>query len=429
MPTPRSEAAFDRLRRLHPRLIDLSLGRIERLLDRLDRPQARLPPAIHVAGTNGKGSVVAFLAAMCKAAGLSVHAYTSPHLVRFHERIVVAGAPIGEDALSDALDACERANDGAPITFFEVTTAAAFLAFADTPGDVALIETGLGGRFDATNVIRRPAACVITPISIDHVQFLGATLAAIAFEKAGILKPGVPCVVGPQPAEAAAVIADRAAAVGAPLFRCPDDWRLDGMTCRDEAGSLTLPEPGLAGRHQVENAASAVACLRRLASLGVDDAAIAEGVRSVRWPARLQRLTAGPLAARLPPGWELWLDGGHNPAAGRVLADMACGWRDAPLHLVLGMLDNRDPAEFVAPLAPHFASLSAVAIPGEPGSFAAASLADRLAAAGHAARPHGAVGQAIDAILGSADPPGRILVCGSLYLAGAVLAENRQPSS
>ena len=425
MPTLRSEAAFDRLRRLHPKLIDLSLCRIERLLERLDHPESRLPPVIHVAGTNGKGSVVAFLTSICEAAGLSVHAYTSPHLVRFHERIVVAGKPIDEQALCDVLDACERANDGEQITFFEVTTAAAFLAFARTPADIALIETGLGGRFDATNVIEQPAACAITPISIDHVQFLGTTLEAIAFEKAGILKPGVTCVVGPQSAGASGVIDARAAEIGAPLARWPTDWCIEDMTYRDGGGAFVLPQPALIGRHQVENAGIATACIRRLVQLRIDDDAIANGIRNARWPARLQRLTEGPLVGRLRPGWELWLDGGHNPAAGQMLAEVARGWQELPLHLVLGMLDNRDPVAFLAPLVLSLASVSTVEIPGQPNSFSAGDLAEIVGRTDLTARPSDDIGTAIDSILASSPAHGRILICGSLYLAGTVLTENR----
>jgi len=292
---------------------------------RSDATLARLT-VVHVAGTNGKGSTIAFVKSITEAAGLAVHVYTSPHLVRFNERIVVAGEVIGDEALADILEACEAANGGASITFFEVTTAAAFMAFAGTPADLVLIETGLGGRFDATNVIARPALTAITPISIDHTHFLGDTVAAIAGEKAGILKPGVECVVAAQTAEAAAVIAARASEIGAPLARHDQDWRLHGMTYADARGAMDLPEPGLAGRHQVENAALAVACVRHLRAFDFSAQDIVTGVRRASWPARLQRLIDGKLSELLPKNWQLWLDGGHNTAAAARLAEVLADW-------------------------------------------------------------------------------------------------------
>src|SRR5947208_3003629 len=308
------------LKALHPRRMDLSLGRIERLLAALGNPQDRLPPVIHIAGTNGKGSTVATLRACLEAAVYRVHVYTSPHLVRFHERIRLAGQLIKEDSLLALLEECERANAGAPITFFEITTAAAFLAFARVPADIVLLETGLGGRLDTTNVVRRPAVTAITPVSLDHQAFLGDTVAAIAAEKAGILKPGVPSVIGPQPDDAASVIAARAAAIGAPLYRWRQEWRCDadspaGMRYEGGRWRLDLPPPALAGPHQIANAGTAIACLEQLSDFSLPAAAPADGVRHIDWPARLQQLQRGPLFEMLRPGWELWLDGGHNPAA------------------------------------------------------------------------------------------------------------------
>ena len=332
-----SDRVLERLGRLHPKLIDLSLGRVERLLAALDHPQEKLPPVIHVAGTNGKGSTIATLRACLEAGGYRVDAYISPHLVRFHERIRLAGQLIEEEALIALLEECERANGGTPITYFEITSAAAFLAFARTPADIVLLETGLGGRLDATNVVHRPAVTAITPISLDHQAFLGDTIAQIAGEKAGILKPGAPAVVGPQPEEAEAVIEARAVELGAPLSRWQHEWRCtaDGTDMRftGERWQLDLPMPSLPGAHQIANAGLAIACLEQLRSLSLPPEAIAAGLRRIEWPARLQRLTRGPLVELMPPGWELWLDGAHNQAGGEALAAMAESWQERPLSL------------------------------------------------------------------------------------------------
>ena len=421
-PPSASETVLARLSRLHPKLIDLSLERIDRLLAALGRPERRLPPAIHVAGTNGKGSVIAFLSAICEAAGLSVHAYTSPHLVRFNERIALAGRPIAEDALVAILDECERANRGAPITFFEITTAAGFLAMSRSPADIALIETGLGGRFDATNVLECPALSVITPVSIDHTRFLGETVAAIAFEKAGILKPGVGAVIAEQPGAARDVITARAIEVGAPLRRHGTEWWHSGHTYRDAEGAVALPRPGLFGPHQLANAATAVAAIRALArpDIGVD--ALSAGIESARWPARLQLLSDGDLARRAGPNRELWLDGGHNAAAGEALAEVARRWADRPLDLVMGHLANRPPAEFLAPLARHARALYAVPIPNGADCHSPEALAAAASALGLPASPHGGIAAALEALSGGDPAPSRILICGSLYLAGSVLA-------
>ncbi len=403
-----SDAALERLKRLHPVVIDLSLGRIAQLLAALDHPEDRLPPVVHVAGTNGKGSVVAFLGAMAKAAGLRAHAYTSPHLVSFHERIVLDGRHIADDALLALLEECEAANAGQPITFFEITTAAAFLAFARAPADLTLIEVGLGGRFDATNVIARPALAAITPIAMDHMHYLGDTLAKIAFEKAGILKSGVPAVIGRQEAEALAVIEARAAKVGAPLTVAGRDyWSWQGAA------------PSLAGPHQRDNAGQAAACAR---ILGLSQRAIEAGVASAAWPGRMQRLAAGRLAARLAPGWELWLDGGHNPGAARAIAAMLATWRDRPIHLVFGMLNTRAPADFLGPLAPYVAGVAAVTIPGEANALPAAALAEAATGLGIPATAYPSLAAALEAIPRTG--AGRVLVCGSLYLVGSALAEN-----
>src|SRR3984893_11079098 len=333
-----SDQILERLGRLHPKLIDLSLGRIERLLAALGNPQDRPPPVVHVAGTKGKGSTVATLRACLEAAGYRVHAYISPHLVRFNERIRLAGALIDDAALVSVLEEAERRNEGREITFFEITTAAAFLAFSRSPADILLLEVGLGGRLDTTNVVKLPAVTAITPVSLDHQAFLGDTIVAIAGEKAGILKPGVSAGVGPQPQEAEAVIDARAVEIGAPLSRWQSEWRCSavdgGMRFTGDHWQLDLPSPSLVGAHQIANAGTAIACLEQLRDLVLPPEAVAKGLRQIEWPARLQRLTRGPLVEMMPPGWELWLDGGHNPSAGAVLAEFVAGWHDRPLCLV-----------------------------------------------------------------------------------------------
>jgi dihydrofolate synthase/folylpolyglutamate synthase len=430
---PNSGPILDRLTGLHPKLIDLSLGRIERLLDRLGRPQDRLPAVVHVAGTNGKGSVVAFLRAVLEAAGRKVHVYTSPHLVRFTERIVVAGREIEDARLSAILEECEELNAGAPITFFEITTAAAFLAFARTPADVTLLETGLGGRLDATNVVGTPALTAITPISLDHQSHLGETLAAIAGEKAGILKPGVVCLSAEQPAEAARVIRARASLLDAPLFEESKDWSVRRaadaeLIFRDDGAELCLPPPALEGIHQFQNAGLAIACARRLpAAPAVGTDAIACGLRHVRWPARLQRLEHGRLTALLPAGWELWLDGGHNPAAAAVLARQLENWRDRPLHLVFGMLKTKDAEAFLATLARFVDRVATLAVPGESASLAGEEAASIAARHGMVATGAATVADALALLAGEDGKPARVLICGSLYLAGAVLTANDVP--
>ncbi len=381
---------------------------------------------VHVAGTNGKGSLIAILRAILEAAGLRVHVYTSPHLVHFNERIAVSGRPITDAALTAILEQCEAANGGRPITYFEITTAAAFVAFSGTAADMVLLETGLGGRLDATNVIARPALCAITPVSRDHVQFLGDGVADIAFEKAGILKPGVSCVVAPQSEAAMDVIEARAVEIGTPLVRHGAEWRVepagDGMAFTDDGGRLELPPPALAGAHQFVNAGGAIACARRLPGMAIDAEAIARGLRAAHWPARLQNLRHGRLADIAGPLWELWLDGGHNRAAAEALARVAEGWRDRPLYLLFGAMGNRDPAEFLAPIAGFAQGMRTVAVPGEPGSLSAEAAAAAARDAGLDAAPSASLSEAVADTVKQADTPGRILILGSLYLAGAALA-------
>lgn len=419
-----SDRVLERLVALHPKRIDLTLDRLERLLAILDHPERRLPPVVHVAGTNGKGSTIAMLRAGLEADGRRVNVYTSPHLARFHERIRLAGTLIDEDRLGALLEACEMANAGAPITFFEITTAAAFLAFAETPADILLLEVGLGGRLDATNVVDRPRLTAITPVSLDHQGFLGETIEAIAFEKAGILKPGVPCVVGAQTAEAAAVIEARAAEVGTELLAHGREWQVweehGRLVFQDLSGLLDLPMPALIGAHQVGNGGIALACLREL---GLGEGACAAALTRAEWPARLQRLRTGPLVEAAAPA-ELWLDGGHNPAAGLALAEALTRLPPRRLHLVVGMLDTKDIAGFLRPLAPLARSLQGVTIPGETATLSAEATVAAACAAGHTdARPAGSVAAAVAEITAAA-PTARILICGSLYLAGRVLREN-----
>jgi dihydrofolate synthase/folylpolyglutamate synthase len=415
----RIEGIVARLHGLHPRLIDLSLDRLEALLEKLGHPEQRLPPVIHVAGTNGKGSTCAFLRAVGEAAGLRVHVYTSPHLVRFNERIRIAGELVSDAALGDALEHVERENAGAPITVFEVITAVAFHLFAQTPAELCVLEVGLGGRGDATNVVARPAACAITSISLDHRELLGDTLELIAAEKAGIMKPAVPVAIGAQPDAVGRVLLEAAARVGAPVRLRGRDWAVrpaaEGFRYEDAQGALGLPAPSLPGIHQLDNAGIAIAAMRA-SGLAVPDAAIAAGIAAAEWPARLQRLR-GRLAQSLPPGWQLWLDGGHNPGAGEVLAAHLATWADRPVHLIVGMKDSKDAAGFLRPLLPHAATLWAVA---EPGQHSALPVEAIVAASGGVARPGPHVADALAAI--AREPgPGRVLICGTLYLAGEVL--------
>jgi dihydrofolate synthase / folylpolyglutamate synthase len=421
---PASDRILARLMGLHPKIIDLTLGRMHRLLAALGHPERALPPVVHIAGTNGKGSTLAMLRAGLEASGARVHAYTSPHLVRFHERIRLAGDLISEDALSALLDEVEAANRGEPITYFEITTCAALLAFARVPADWLLLEVGLGGRLDATNVVDRPALCVITPVSMDHEQYLGDTLAAIAGEKAGILKPGVPCIVARQAPDAERAIRERALGVGAPLLIEGESWHVapqgPGMAFRDAAGQVALPLPVLPGVHQIGNAGAAIAGLRRL---GLADPAIAEAaVTRAEWPARMQRLRRGPLVEAAPRA-EIWLDGGHNPGAGAVLARTLAAMPPRRTHLVCGMLATKDAAGFLRPFAGLVASVTAVAIPGAPATLSAAETAAAATRAGLAATEADSAAQAV-ARIAAAEPESRILLCGSLYLAGAILAEN-----
>ena len=420
-PVGRLSAVVERLHALYPRSIDLSTDRLLRLLDQLGNPHLKLPPVLHVAGTNGKGSTCAFLRAIGEAHGLRVHVFTSPHLVHFNERIRLAGRIVDDDTLEAAFAEVERVNAGAPITVFEVLMACAFLLFARVPADLCVLEVGLGGRYDATNVIPRPAACAIASISMDHREMLGDTLEKIAFEKAGIMKPGVPVAVVRGAPGVMEVFRANALQVGAVLLERDLSWAVTatptGLRYEDADGTLDLPEPSLPGPHQVENAGLAIATMRA-ARLGITDAAIARGIATAEWPARMQRLH-GRLAAQLPPGWELWLDGGHNPGGGEAIAAHLARWADAPVHLIVGMKKAKDSRESLRPLLPRASTIWAVA---EPGQHLALPVEDIIAATDGLARPGPTIAEAIARLPPS--PHARVLIWGSLYLAGEALKQD-----
>ncbi len=418
-----SDIILERMMALHPKVIDLTLDRMWRLLDALGNPQDRLPPVIHIAGTNGKGSTQAMIRAGLEASGAKVHAYTSPHLARFHERIRLAGTLITEQALTETLDRCYVANDGADITYFEITTCAALLAFAETPADFTLLEVGLGGRLDATNVMT-PKLSIITPVDLDHQQFLGETLPEIAGEKAGIIKRGVPCIVGPQQDDAMDVIERTAMRIGAPLFAYSQHFHVteehERLIYQDETSLLDLPLPSLPGPHQIQNAGAVLAALRHL---GADELACEAAMTQASWPARMQRLTQGRFVDQAGTA-EVWLDGGHNPAAANAIAATLARLPDRPTHLICGMLNTKDVAGFMKPLSGLAASLTACSIPGEKNTLPAETTAAAAKDAGLPATTADTVEMAIDAIIAT-EPNARILICGSLYFAGHFMRENQ----
>lgn len=420
---------YARLAALHPKRIDLSLGRLERLLEKLGSPEKQLPRVIHVAGTNGKGSTIAFCRAFLESAGRQVHVYTSPHLVRFNERIRTAGELVSDAVLNEALEHCEKTNAGDEITFFEITTAAAFWLFSKTAADYTLIEVGLGGRFDATNVIDKTTLSIITPVSLDHQEYLGESLQQIAAEKAGILKENVPCVLGEQDDEAKTEIEKIARQLRAPLFKQGEQWSINEehgrLVYQDEQGLLDLPPPRLAGRHQYDNAGCAIAAMRVL-DPNFPITALEQGLRAVEWPARLQRLDRGPLVARAPREAEIWLDGGHNPAGARVLAETMAELEEKsprPLFLVTGMLETKPADIFFR----HFSGLAAkvltVTITSCETSYNAQDLALIASQENIDATAMPDIATALSACA-ALDPEPRILICGSLYLAGEVLKLN-----
>ena len=424
----RSDAILMRLLELHPKIIDLSLERMERLLARLSNPERKLPPVIHIAGTNGKGSTLAMMRAMMEAAGLKVHTYTSPHLVRFHERIRIAGELISEAELVALLEECEVANGKEPITFFEITTAAAFLAFSRHPADYLLLEVGLGGRLDATNVVAKPAVSVITSIGLDHQQYLGETVEEIAREKAGILKPGCVGVLGANSPEVREEVERVAERVCAPLKISGQEWQAytqhGRLVFQDEDGLMDLPMPALTGPHQIDNAGNAIAALRALGDERMTEDAIAEGLRKVTWPARMQNLGDGHLRKFVTQGTEIWLDGGHNGPAGPVVAQAL---RDVakrgpkPLVLIWGMLNTKNPGAFIANFKALADEVICLAIPDEANALAADELAQVAKHEGLKSSSASSIPKALEQACLSHPAP-RILICGSLYLAGHVLA-------
>jgi dihydrofolate synthase/folylpolyglutamate synthase len=418
-----SDVILERMMSLHPKVMDLVLDRVWRLLERLDHPEQKLPPVIHIAGTNGKGSTQAMIRAGLEAAGKTVHAYTSPHLARFHERIRLAGELISEDYLTEILDECYEANGGKPITYFEITTVAAILAFSRVRADYCLLEVGLGGRLDATNVLDDPALTIITPVSFDHPQFLGNTVAEIAGEKAGILKRLRPAIITAQPDDAMEVIEARAEKLGCPMMVQGQHWNVSEergrLIYQDETGLLDLPPPALMGAHQFQNAGTAITALR---FLGFDETACEAVCTNVSWPARMQKLGKGAVT-QLAIEAEFWLDGGHNAACALTLAETLTRLPKRETHLICGLMNTKDVAGYMAPLVPHAASLQAVSIPGEINTLPGPDTAKAALSAGIDAT----VAESVEAAIGSIskkNPHARILICGSLYLAGHVLRQN-----
>jgi len=420
-----------RLLQLHPKIIDLKLDRMWDILARLDHPERKLPKVIHVAGTNGKGSTIAYMRAIIEAAGLKAHVYSSPHLVQFAERIYLGGqGQISDDYLSELLEECEKKNDGVPITFFEITTAAAFLAFSRNPSDYLLLETGLGGRLDATNVIEKPIVSVITPIDLDHQQYLGDTLKKIAFEKAGILKSGVPAIIGPQHDEARDVIESVGLDKQVRLSIANQDWQVyeqhGRLVFQAESELLDLPLPALLGQHQITNAGTAIAAIRALKDQRITAQHIEQGLLDVRWPARLQKLEHGQLHQWAPAGAEIWLDGGHNPAAGHALALSLAELNDRsprPLVLIIGMLNSKDPIGYFQAFEDIAHVIFTLAIEGEENALSGEVLANIASQAGLEAYAKPDLETALNDVEEFC-PTARILIGGSLYLAGNVLAKH-----
>lgn len=425
-----SQDILERLMTFHPLFINLELGRVLSCLEALGRPQEKLPPVIHIAGTNGKGSALATLQAIFEASGKRVHAFISPHLVRYHERMVLAGEEISEEALKSVLLDCENANMGREITHFEITTAAAMLAFSRVPADVLLLEVGLGGRWDATNVIDKPALSIITPVALDHQQFLGDDIATIAADKAGILKKDCPAVIGPQEDEALDSIREEAERVGAPLFVHGQDWQVyeehGRMVYQDTSGLLDLPLPALVGRHQIGNAGTAIAAVRALGKDFIAEPEWENGLKSTTWPARLQRLTEGSLVDLAGPAAEIWLDGGHNPHCAAALSEALATLEDSSpraLYLITAMRARKDAGGFLSNFSGLAREVRTLAIPGEKNSYSAEELAGIAIDCGLAARTTTDIETAISEICATENTP-RILICGSLYFAGDVLRRN-----
>lgn len=424
-----SHQILERLKHLHPKMIDLSLGRIQGLLAKLGNPHQRLAPVIHVAGTNGKGSTVAYLRAIFEAAGYRVHAYISPHLVHFHERIRVAGRLIDDITLTALLDECEKTNAGQPITFFEITTAAAFLAFSQIPADIVLLETGLGGRLDATNVIAEPLVTILTPISFDHMQYLGNSLAAIAAEKAGIMKYKVPAVIGRQPNDAMQVFMQKAENLSIPLSRYGVEWnveeRREDFLFKELGSKKSFPKPVLPGSHQILNAGMVLAALKYVRQFRFHDSDIVKGLRNAEWPARLQRLTKGPLTQMLPPSWELWLDGAHNPGGAEILVDWLNQQPPKPTYLIFGMITTKQPLEFLQYFEGKVLAVKVIPIAGSDHSaFDPQDVVEMTQSLSTNIQAEKNAKTALQQLILNEQRSARVLICGSLYLAGEILQDN-----
>lgn len=412
------------------RPIDLDLSRIESALEPLGRPQEKLPPVIHIAGTNGKGSTLAFAQAIFEAAGYSVHKYTSPHLLEFNERIVLNGKPIDDDRLTEVINYCRSRVDDIPLTFFEGTTAAALVAFAENPADILLLETGLGGRLDATNVIDKPLLTAISSVSYDHMEYLGPTLSTIAGEKAGIIKPNVPVIIGYQYEESQEVLEQIAAQKKAPMFRYGHEWSVErlkqGFAYREGQGGYILPTPSLKGPHQILNAGMAIAIAECAEGFLVSEEHIKQGITHTHWPARMESITRGPLTASLSSGWQLWLDGAHNEAASQMLAiTIEQELEQAPLYAIVGMTKGRNVEQFLTPLKERIAALYTVRVESEPSAYTAEEIKQKAASLNLPTHATPSIEAAIQQITQS-HPPGNILICGSLYLAGDVKEYNQQ---
>ena len=420
---------IQRLNQYHPKVIDLSLDRINHLLELLGNPHKSLPPVIHIAGTNGKGSTLAFMRAIAEAAGLNVHAYTSPHLVRFNERIRINGKIISDQYLLELITEVEHVNGNAPITFFEITTAIALTVFSRISSDLVLLETGLGGRLDATNVISRPIVTALTPISHDHAGFLGNDLKNIAREKAGIIKSGVACITAKQEPSVLKVIKHTAEDKDAPLSIEGQDWWVaikgNNLSIMSPEGQINPPLPNLVGPHQIQNAGLGIVTLAALGDKRINRQAVERGIKRADWPARMQRLTRGPLCEKLPKNWELWLDGGHNPAAGEAIAATLGTITDRSVHLIVGLLNTKSPVEFLAPLLQYSKSLTAIEILDSDSSFSANEILEVAKKIGFQAKTAKSISTAIRKIITEEKLPSMILICGSLYLAGNILKENK----
>ncbi|MBT7731783.1 MAG: bifunctional folylpolyglutamate synthase/dihydrofolate synthase [Rhodospirillaceae bacterium] len=428
-----SRKLIERLERLHPKIIDLSLDRLNNLLNALDNPQKRLPPIIHVAGTNGKGSTIAILRSIQNAAGLSIHAYTSPHLVHLNERFIIAGKEITEKSLIQTLTECENANAGAEITFFEIITAAGLLAFSKIKADLLLLEVGLGGRFDATNVVSNPILSIITPISLDHQQYLGDTLEKIAYEKAGILKEKRPAIIGQQGPEALKVIKLKAEETGSPLFIFQRDWNItetkSAIKFEVEGSTSYFEKPNLKGIHQIQNAGIAIAATHYLKEvLPIKNGSIDQGLLTVKWPARLQKINEGPLINILPTNVELWIDGGHNQNASLLIAHTIRNWKIKnpclSIHMVFGCLSNRETKALLQPFINIIDLVQTVKIPEQANSASRELVAHTAKSMGFRANPADTVTKAIKNIISLSTGKRLILIYGSLYLSGSVLADN-----